>query len=186
MSVQFQRRVFSVDEYHRISEAGILSEDDRVELIGGEIVKMSPIGSRHVGCVNRLNALLNSRVGQAVIVSVQNPIRVDDYSEPEPDLALLKPRADYYSQALACAEEVLLIIEIADTSVDYDRTVKLPLYARSGIPEVLLVNLPQDSAEAHSKPVDGTYQTVRIIKRGQSYSSETLPELVLSAEEILG
>lgn len=186
MSVQIEKWIFSVDEYHRMSEAGILSEDARVELIDGEIIKMSPIGSRHVGCVNRLNTLLNRRVGQAAIVSVQNPIHIAEYSEPEPDIALLKPRADFYSQSLATADDVLLIIEVADTSVEYDRDVKLPLYARAGIPETWLANLQQDRVEAYSQPINGVYQKVRHVTRGESLSPENFPNLVLSADEILG
>jgi Uma2 family endonuclease len=186
MSVQVEKWVFSVDEYHRMSDAGILSEDDRVELIEGEIIKMSPIGSHHAGCVNRLNTLLNRRAGQEAIVSVQNPVRLDDYSEPEPDLALLKPRADFYAQSLPTADDVLLIIEVADTSIDYDRDVKLPLYARAGIPGVWLANLPDDRVEAYSQPVNGVYQKVKYAERGDSLPLERLPNLVLSVDEILG
>src|SRR5215467_3550089 len=115
MSVELQRWTFTADDYHRLAEVGILTEDDRVELIDGEIIKMSPIGSRHVACVNKLNTLLSQRVGNAGIVSVQNPIGVDEYSEPEPDIALLQPRPDFYSKSLATAGDVLLVIEVADT-----------------------------------------------------------------------
>jgi Uma2 family endonuclease len=169
-----------------MAETGILSEDDRVELIEGEIIKMSPIGSYHAGCVNRLNALLTRRVGPAAIVSVHNPVRLDDYSELEPDIALLKRHADFYARSLLTADDVLLIIEVADTSVDYDRDVKLPLYARAGIPEVWLANLPDDRVEAYSQPVNGVYQAVRHARRGESLSPERLPNLVLSVDEILG
>lgn len=186
MSLQLEHWVFSVDEYHRMLETGILSEDDYVELIEGEIVKMSPIGSRHVACVNRLNGLLNRKVGQDVIVSVQNPFRLDDYSEPEPDIALVRPRDDFYAQSLATAADVLLIIEVADTSVEVDRRVKLPLYAKASIPEVWLANLPEDRIEAHSEPVNRVYQRVRIAKRGERLSSESVPNLVLNVDEILG
>ena len=186
MSVQVERWVFNVDEYHRMSDAGILSEDDPVELIEGEIVRMSPIGSRHIGCVNRLNTSLNRNAGQFAIVSVQNPIRLDDYSEPEPDIALLKHRSDFYSQSLATVEDVLLVIEVADTSVEYDRNVKLPLYAKAGIPEVWLATLPEDGVEAHSQPINGIYQEVRVVKRGEFLSPEAIPSLVLSVDDILG
>jgi Uma2 family endonuclease len=186
MSVQVERWIFNVDEYHRMSEAGILSEDDRIELIEGEIVKMSPIGSRHIGCVNRLNTILNRTAGQLAIISVQNPILLDDYSEPEPDIALLKHRPDFYSQSLATVEDVLLIIEVADTSVEYDRNVKLPLYAKAGIPETWLANLPEDRVEAHSQPINGIYEKVRVAKRGECLSPEAIPNLVLSVEDILG
>jgi Uma2 family endonuclease len=169
-----------------MSEAGILTEDNRVELIDGEILKMSPIGSRHVGCVNRLNTLFSSRVGLLAIVSVQNPIRIDDYSEPEPDIALLKPRVDYYSQSLATAEEVLLIIEVADTSVDYDRNVKLPVYARAGISEVWIADLPGDGVEVNTEPMNGAYQKSRRAIRGEILTLEIFPTFKISVEDILG
>src|SRR3982751_4315477 len=129
MSVQIQKHYFNVDEFYLMARGGVFSEDARVELIEGEVIEMSPIGSRHAGCVDRLNALLN-RSGQNVIVRVQSPIRIDDFSEPEPDIALLKPRADFYSNSHPTPADVLLIIEVAETSVEYDRGVKLPLYAR--------------------------------------------------------
>src|SRR5262249_41606502 len=155
MSVQLQRWTFTVDEYHRMAEVGILTEDDRVELIDGEIIKMSPIGSYHVACVNRLTAVLIPKVGGAAIVSVQNPIRIDDYSEPEPDIAILRHRDDFYSQSLATANDVLLVIEVADSSLEYDRTVKLSTYSRAGLPEFWIVDLQADEIEAYSEPVSG-------------------------------
>src|SRR5215471_2872941 len=177
MSVEVAKWAFTSDEYHRMLKAGILSEDDRVELIQGEIIKMSPIGSRHVACVNRLNAILNREIGQGAIVSVQNPIHIDDYSEPEPDIALLRPRKNFYAQSLATADDVLLVIEVADTSLEYDRNVKLPLYARAGIAEALLVNLPEDRVEVYSQPVNGVYQIVRQLGQGESLSLESFPNL---------
>jgi Uma2 family endonuclease len=136
MTVQIQRRLFSVHEYHQMLQAGVLGEDDRLELIEGEIVQLSPINSRHAACVNRLNALFTSRLTGRAVVSVQNPIRLDTHSEPQPDLALLKPRPDFYAASHPNPEDVLLVVEVADTSADYDRGVKLALYARVGIAEV--------------------------------------------------
>jgi Uma2 family endonuclease len=169
-----------------MSEAGILSEDDRVELIEGELIKMSPIGISHAACVNRLNSVLNRRAGDQVIISVQNPIRLDRYSEPEPDLALLKYRDDFYAQEHPAAGDVVLIIEVADTSVEYDRNVKLPLYANANIPEAWLVSIREDVVEAYSQPVDGIYQSIRLINRGESFSPQSLSNLILSIEDILG
>src|ERR1041384_8418450 len=123
MSVQIQKHYFSVDDYYRMAEAGVFSEDARVELIEGEVIEMSPIGNRHAGCVIRLNALLNRKVGTSAFVSVQNPVRLSDFSEPQPDIALLKPRDGFYSQSHPTAADVLLVIELAETSVDYDRSV---------------------------------------------------------------
>src|SRR5436309_3964459 len=149
-----------------MAEAGILTEDDRIELIDGEIVAMSPIGSRHAACVNRLNMLLSRQVGQAFIVSVQNPITISDYSEPEPDLAVLRWRKDYYEQELPQSADVILVIEIADTSVEIDRNVKTPLYARAEIPITILVDLTKESIEVYSEPANGLYQSRDIFRRG--------------------
>src|SRR2546423_2235676 len=127
MSVQYQKRFFNVDEYYRMAEVGLLSEDDRVELIEGEIVEMSPIGCTHAGTVDQSNAFLNHKLGDRVMVRVQNPIRLNDFSEPQPDLALLKRRKDFYRNSHPTAEDVLVVIEAADTSLNYDRNVKLSL-----------------------------------------------------------
>jgi len=126
MAAPLVRHRFTVEEYHRMGQAGILSEDDRVELIEGEIVEMAPVGSRHAACVKRLNALLSRRAGGRALVSVQDPIRLGEHSEPQPDLALLKPREDFYAAAHPGPEDVLLVIEVAETSLEYDREVKLP------------------------------------------------------------
>lgn len=186
MSRQLARRWFTASEYNRMAETGILTEDDRVELIAGEIVEMSPIGSRHAACVNRLNMLLSSQAGQNFIVSVQNPIVVDDYSEPEPDIAILRTRADYYAQELPRASDVLCVIEVADTSVEIDRSVKIPLYARAGVPVTILVDLPKDAIEIHSEPANDQYQSAQIFRRGESFQLKALPRLNLNVEAILG
>jgi hypothetical protein len=124
-----------------MARAGILPEDSRVELINGEIIDMAPIGSRHAAAVKQLTRILNRAVGDTAIVSVQDPIHLDPHTEPQPDLALLRPRDDFYKTAHPRAADVLLVIEVADTSLHYDREIKLPLYARHGIPEVWLVDL---------------------------------------------
>ena len=186
MSVQFQKHYFNVDEYYRMAESGILSEGDRVELIEGEVIEMSPIGKRHAACVKRLNRLLNRQVGELAIVGVQDPISIDDFSEPQPDLVLLKPRTDFYSNLHPAPADVLAIIEVADTSVVYDRDVKLPIYARVGIPEAWLVVLPKDSIEVYSEPKNGKYQKVQRLKRGKMIASATIPALKLNVDDILG
>jgi Uma2 family endonuclease len=135
MSYQIAKRWFSVDEYYRMAEAGILTEDDRVELIEGEIIEKGSITSRHAGCVNRLNAMLNRQFEQAAIVSVQHPVRIDGYSEPEPDVAVLKLRDDFYSEGHPTPADVLLVVEVADSSVEFDRNKKLPLYAGQIFPK---------------------------------------------------
>lgn len=169
-----------------MAEFGILSEDDRVELIEGEIVRMSPIGSRHAACVGRLNRLLNRLVGLDAIVRVQDPIRLNGYSEPEPDVALVKPRSDFYSREHPGPGDVLLLIEVADTSVERDLEAKLPLYAQAGIPEAWLVNLPAETIEVHSRPDSGEYRETVRVKRGETLESRTIPGLEVAADDILG
>lgn len=184
--IRVEKRRFSVHEYHRMAEVGILSEDDRVELIAGEILEMGPVGSRHAACVDRLNRLLNRLVALDAIVRVQDPIRLDGYSEPEPDVALVKPRDDFYSREHPGPDDVLLLIEVADTSVERDLEVKLPLYARAGIPEAWLVDLPAETIEVHSKPDGEEYRETVRTKRGETVASRTIPGLEIVADDLLG
>lgn len=186
MSVQVVRRSFTVEEYHRMAQAGILGEDDRVELIDGEIVKMTPIGSRHAACIMRLNRLFSRQLGQEVLVNVQNPIRLGEYSEPEPDVALLRFRKDFYAQAHPGPEDVVLVIEVADTSAAYDREVKLPLYARAGVPEVWLVDLAEERIEVYRQPGRQGYEQIQRLGRGQHVTAQAFPNLVLVVDNILG
>jgi Uma2 family endonuclease len=130
MSVQIARHYFTADEFERMAERGVFLEDARLELVEGEIVEMSPIGKRRAACVDLLAELFRERLQRQVIVRVQNPIQLDDHSEPQPDLALLRRREDFYRDALPTPDDVLLVVEVADTSVEYDRQVKLPIYAR--------------------------------------------------------
>lgn len=184
--VQSWEKRFSVSEYYRMAEVGILGRDERVELVEGVIVEMSAMGSRHAACVDRLNRHLNSLVGGEMLVRVQSPIRLDDASEPEPDLALLKPREDFYSSEHPGPSDVLLVIEVSETSAEYDVEVKLPLYARAGIPETWLVDLTTDTVEAHSRPASGGYRQTLRAKRGETLKSEAVSGLELSAEGVLG
>lgn len=186
MSVQLLRRSFTVDEYHRMAQAGIFSEDDRVELLQGEIVTMAPIGSRHQACVDRLAGILSRLVAGRAIVRVQGPVRLDDHSEPQPDVALLKDRADYYAQAHPRPEDVLLVIEVAETSAEADREVKVPLYARAAIPEVWLVDLSGESIEVFQKASPQGYQEVRRVRRGDRLVPQAFPDLDLAAGGLLG
>ncbi len=134
MTPRLLRRPFTVAEYHRMAEAGVLGEDDRVELLEGEIVQMTPIGSRHAACVARLTHLFVDRLQGRAQVNVQNPVHLSERSEPQPDLALLRPRPDFYARAHPGPADVLLLVEVAETSSDVDWTVKIPLYAGAGVP----------------------------------------------------
>jgi Uma2 family endonuclease len=186
MSVQIAKHWFTVAEYNRMGEAGILTEDDRVELVEGEIIEMSPIGRRHAACVDRLTELLSERLNRRAIIRVQNPIVLNDYSEPQPDVALLKRRDDFYEQSLPTPEDVLLVIEVSDTTLEYDRQIKAPLYARAGITEVWIVNLMDEQVEIYAQPENGAYQSQRQAERGQSINSSTALNLTLSVDDILG
>lgn len=146
------RHRVTVDEFHKMGEAGVFTEDDRVELVDGEMVDMAPIGSRHASVVKRLTNLLATLAQGSAIVSAQDPLRLAPHSELEPDFMLLKPRADFYSEAHPGAEDVLLLIEVCDTSVLYDREVKLPLYARYGVAEVWLIDLDARTVETCCMP----------------------------------
>lgn len=176
------RHRFTVEEYERMAEAGILDEDVRVELIAGEIVAMSPIGDRHVGGVNRTNREMVRRAGDDVTVSVQNPIRLGPHDEPLPDLAVLRGAG----RGLVDTADVLLVMEIADSSRDYDRNLKLPRYAAAGIPEAWLVDLVAGIIERHTDPQDGAYRQIVSVRRGESLASTVLPTLVVNVDAILG
>jgi Uma2 family endonuclease len=186
MAVRVSRRRFTVDEYRRMLEGGILAEDDRVELINGEIVEMAPIGSRHAACVKRLNNLFSRQVGDRAVVGVQDPVRLDEYSEPQPDLTLLRPRPDYYAGGHPGPEDVLLVVEVAETSAEYDRQIKVPLYARAGIREVWLVDLAASAVEVYREPTPEGYRQVRRFGRGETLSPEALPDINLALDDILG
>ncbi|HTI83058.1 MAG TPA: Uma2 family endonuclease [Acetobacteraceae bacterium] len=179
-----RRRLLTVDEYHRMGEAGILTEDDRVELIEGELVAMAPIGSEHVAATNALNRLLVLAVGDRAIVSVQNPVRLTQHSEPQPDFAVLKLRD--YRAMLPRPEDTLLAVEVANTSLDYDRTVKLALYASSGIPEVWIVDLAAELVEVYRSPVGDGYTSVMRAGRADRLTISAVPDARIQVGAIFG
>lgn len=161
------RHRWTVAEYHRMAEVGLLTEDSRVELIDGEIIEMAPIGSEHAGHHNHLVGLLAYRLHGKAVVAGQNPLVLGGYEEPQPDIAVLRWRDDYYRGAHPHAEDVLLIIEIADTTLRYDRDVKVPLYARNGIPEVWLLDVQNRQLETYREPINGIYQQRDCRRTGQ-------------------
>jgi Uma2 family endonuclease len=180
------RRALTVAEYHRMGEVGILTEDDRVELIEGELIAMSPIGSAHSGTVNALTHLLVRVVGDRGVVGVQNPVQLDDLSEPQPDFSILKPREDFYRRATPRPHEVLLIIEVADSSLAYDRGVKKSLYARHGIPEFWIVNLAAGEVEVCKTPEGGLYASVSRVGPDGVLEPQLLPGATIAVAALLG
>ena len=179
------KRRFSVKEYYLMAEAGILSPRDRVELIDGEIMQMAAMGSYHAGCVLYLSTAFSQMLGQRAFVNVQNPVRLSERSEPEPDVALLKPRADFYTESHPRPGDVMLIVEVSHSTVEYDRDVKTPLYAEAGIPELWLVNLDEDFIDGLSDPDGAGYRTLRRYVRGERIAPALLPDAALEVSEIL-
>jgi Uma2 family endonuclease len=184
--VKVTRHRFTVAEYERMGQIGIFSEDERVELVNGEIVEMSPIGERHAGCVGLLTQLITLLLQSSAVVWVKNPIRLDDHSEPQPDIAVLKPRADFYRRSKPTPADVLLVIEVSDTTLEYDRQIKVPLYARAGIAEVWIVNLSDERVETYRDPSGGAYQANASVRRGEEVEARAVASLRLSVAELLG
>ena len=177
VEVELRRRLFTVQEYHRMAEAGIFHPDERVELIEGEIVQMSPIGPRHAGCVINANRLFITRLGDRAVVSPQNPVVIQPRSEPQPDLLLLRPRTVSYSREHPIPEDVLLAVEVADTTVRFDRLVKARLYARAGIAEFWLLLAVDGMVEVYRAPGSDGYTSVTPHGPGQTVSSLAFPNV---------
>jgi len=185
MALPLLKGPFTVEAYQRLGELGILHEDDRVELIDGQVVEMSPIGDRHASCVRRLNRLFGRNLPEVAIIDVQNPVVLGRQDAPQPDLVLLEPRADAYPQHPR-AGDMLLVIEVADTSLAYDRDIKIPLYARAGIPEAWLVDLAADRIEVYRDPAEGKYASARSVSRGDTITLLQFPNVTVSADDVLG
>jgi Uma2 family endonuclease len=186
MAVQVLRHRFTVEEYHRMGEAGIFSEDDRVELIEGEIVEMAPIGSPHAGTTDYLHDTLSQMLGKRARVRAQSPIVLVPDSEPQPDIAVLRYRSDFYRGGHPRLEDIFFLIEVSDTTGEFDRIVKLPLYGRAGIPEVWIVDLAAHCVEVYVGPSPDGYELRHRFTRGQVVSPQAFPDLQLAVDEILG
>lgn len=178
------RRRFTVAEYYRMAEAGILHEDDRVELINGEIIQTSAMGAKHAECVSALTEFIVERLRGQGRVRTQLPIHLDDLSEPEPDFVVARP--GHYRQAHPTPVDILLLVEVADSSLDFDHDVKQPLYAKAGIAEVFVVDTIHDVVERHTEPRDGRYQRVVSAGRGETLTSIALPAVILPVDVALG
>ena len=170
-----RERTFTIGEYHKLASLGVLREDDRVELLNGRIYTMTPIGSRHAECVRRLTEILIFKVAPKVRVSVQNPIRLNNHSEPEPDFALLVPKDVYFGRHPR-PDEVLLVIEVADTTLDFDLDVKTPLYARAGIREVWVIALDEQRVHVYRRPGADGYTEHSVLQSGDSLEVGAFPD----------
>ncbi len=179
-----QRHAVSAQEYLRMGDAGVFAPNERLELIEGEIVEMAPIGSRHAGAVNALNRLFNRLVDDRAVVSVQNPFIVGERSVPQPDLALLKARADSYSDAHPTVADVLLVVEVADTTLAFDIGTKVPLYARHGVPEVWVVDLQERALRVFRDPSASGYRKSFTAAGDESVAAAALPDVVIALSEL--
>jgi Uma2 family endonuclease len=184
--MQLLTRKFTIEQYHKMADAGILTEQDRVELIRGKIIEMSPIGLKHAATVNRLNQLFYRQLGERVVVSIQNPIQLNDNSEPQPDVALLKPRADFYENKIPTPEDILLLVEVADKTLRYDRDVKLPLYAENKIIEVWLIDVNNQFLRVYRQPQETSYQNIQKFTRSQNLSPLSFSDIIIPVDEIFG
>jgi Uma2 family endonuclease len=186
MAVELKRYRFTVDEYHRMAEAGIFGEDDRVELIEGEIVEMPPIGPGHNGTVARFNDRFGRRFADVALVWVQSSLRLDRYNEPLPDVTLLRRRDDFYTSANPTPPDVLLVVEVADSTLTTDLRVKAPLYARLAVPELWVADLRNQALHVYREPTADGYRVVQTLRRGDRVAPLAFPDRELDVEELLG
>jgi Uma2 family endonuclease len=186
MQAETTRKLFTVDDYYRMAEVGILKPTERVELIEGEIVEMSPIGVRHAMAVNRANMIFSRGVGDKAVVAIQNAARINIYNEPQPDVVLIRPREGFYGTEHPRPEDVLLLIEVSESSLWFDRSVKLPIYARSGIREVWIADLNSDTITVFRTPKEKTYTETFTRQRQESISPDAFPDFSIGVDELLG
>ncbi|MBM3395756.1 MAG: Uma2 family endonuclease [Betaproteobacteria bacterium] len=174
----------TIEEYHKLAEVGILNEDSRVELIEGELIQMAPIGPPHWSIVNRLTRLLVTLAGDQAVVSVQNSVRLPPNSEPQPDFVIARPEMANIRSRIAGPADTLLVIEVADTTLAYDRGVKLRLYAKSGIPEFWIVNVQNETIEVYGAPTPEGYQTKFIKDKGDYATLKAVPGLSIDIAKL--
>jgi Uma2 family endonuclease len=180
------KRLFTVKEYYLMYESGVFANGERVELIRGEIIKMAAIGRRHAACVDRCNDVFAYKLGKKVLIRIQNPLALDNTSEPEPDVLLLKRKADFYESGHPRPADVFLLIEVADSTIDSDRELKIPLYAEDGITEVWLIDINSACIEVYRNPTAEGYQDIQKFYRGQNLSILAFSDLSITVDEILG
>jgi Uma2 family endonuclease len=183
---EISKKLFTVDEYSRMAEAGILNEDDRVELIEGEIIEMSPIGHRHSGCVARAHKRFIEALGSTAVVMSQSPLLLSDWTAPQPDIIVLHPRADFYDTRTPNASDVLLAVEVSDSSLRYDRDIKVPLFAAAGTLEVWIEDLQHDQILVFRDPSGKAYKTNLTFHRGDTIAPVAFPDKTFAVDDLLG
>lgn len=183
---KLHKRLINIDEYHRMAEVGILGPNDRVELILGEILNMSPIGSKRSAIVKRINQLFVLAFNNKALVQIQDPIQIKEFSEPEPDVMLLKQQADFYYDNLPQPKDVFLLIEVADSTLDFDKEIKLPLYAKAGIPEYWIVDIQNRQIFIHTLPEGNQYKKTEIATIEDTVHCNSFPAVTFGVKDILG
>ena len=186
MLIEAEKRLFTVDEYHRICEADIFAPDERTELINGEIISMKKASKRHIECTNRATSFFTEAFGRRAIVSVQNAFLLNLFNEPVPDVVVLKPRPNFYSKMDLEPEHALLVVEISDTSFNFDRKIKLERYAASGVQEFWIEDLRNNALLVFRDPAGDTYETCITFQHGETVSPLAFPDAVFRVEDLLG
>lgn len=186
MTIQLLRKKFTVEQYHQMMDSGILTEGDRVELLQGEIIEMSPIGRQHAACVDRLTELFVGELSAKAIVRVQNPIQLSDRSEPQPDFAILQRRPDFYADSHPQPQDIFALVEVSDTTVEFDRTVKVPLYAKDNIAEVWIIDLNAGIVQVYREPSAMGYQQLQTFRRSQSATFQAFSDIQFGIDQLLG
>ena len=186
MQTEATKKLFTVDEYYKMVDAGILHEEDRTELIDGEIILMSPMGSHHAAVVTRVTDLFVPLFKGKALLRPQLPLRLNDLNESQPDIVLLKPKKDCYVSRHPGPADVFLVMEIADSSLRYDRDVKLPIYATAQLDEVWIAHLSKETLLVYRDPMGGTYKTLQTFRSGQSLSCLRFPDIQLAVDDLLG
>ena len=184
MGVSISRRLFTTKEFRDMAEAGVFQEDDRLELVDGEIVEMSPIGNRHATCVRILIEAFH-RIGERALLDVQNPLSISDDNEFYPDVVLLRRREDRYAAAPPRASEALLVVEVSDTTLQFDRSIKKPRYAAAGAPELWIVDLEGSRVWVHRKPLEGDYGEVFEARPGDTLKVPGMPDVEIQVSELV-
>jgi Uma2 family endonuclease len=186
MAVELTRRRFTSAEYYEMMRSGILTEGDRVELIEGEIVEMTPIGTRHAGIVTELTTSFAQEFGKGVVVSPQNPIDLGERSQPQPDVVVAKRRAGTYRRNHPTPADILLVVEVSDTTLEYDRQVKMPLYGSAMIPEAWLLDLPGDQVLVYREPSPQGFRLLRFVRRGERIAPLAFPDVSFLVDDLIG
>ena len=185
MRIEVEKKLFTTEDFSKMFEAGILNNDERVELIDGEIIKLNP-GKRHVACNLRANMLFSEAFGRRACVSVQNPVVIDSYNEPKPDIVILKARDDFYATVEPSPEHALLIVEISDTTLAMDQTRKLAKYAKSNVPEYWIEDLKRQLLHVYRDPAGSEYNTHLTLQRNDTVSALAFPGVQFKVADLLG